>query len=72
MVDALQDHEGNDMRIGNLYYNKQGEQLVNVAITRAISKLIVVGCSQVLTIGLRHGQVNESIRRIVNNLNRMK
>lgn len=68
MVDALQDFQGNDMRIGNLYYNKQGEQLMNVAITRAISKLIVVGCSEVLTKGIRHGQVNDSLRKIINNL----
>ena len=68
MVDSLIGINGELMRIGNLYYRKQGEQLMNVAITRAISKLIIVGCSRVLSEGLRHGQVNRSIKQILLNV----
>ncbi len=65
MVDGLFDTNKSPIRIGNLYYGKDGERLVNVALSRAISKLVVVGCSKVLWEGMHHGQVSTSVKRII-------
>jgi len=65
MVDALLNTEGQKMNIGSLYHKDTGERLLNVAISRAISKLIIVGCSKVLAEGEKRDQVSVKIKRII-------
>ena len=59
MVDSR--HE----KIGNLYTGKEGERLVNVAISRAIGKLIVVGDVRNLSEGDGRNLVNLSTQRLM-------
>lgn len=66
MVEALKDHKGNSIQIGRLYHGRSGEQLLNVAISRAKSKLIIVGCKTVLLEGQYKDQVKMSVKRIIN------
>ena len=67
MVDSPYSYDGNQMPIGNLFYQKTGERLINVAISRAIGKLIIVGCSTHLLNGPKYAQVSIKVRRIIDN-----
>lgn len=59
MVDTLQDP------IGSLYKERTGERLVNVAISRAKSKLIIVGQSRLFNEGKGSEIVSLKVKRIV-------
>lgn len=55
-------------KIGNLYTGKEGERLINVAISRAIGKLIVVGDVRNLSEGDGRNLVNLSTQRLMKGL----
>ncbi len=63
MVDSLKSEK--NIPIGNLYFHKVGEQLTNVAVSRTISKLIIVGCDRVLSEGAKRDQVSSSTKRLI-------
>jgi hypothetical protein len=59
MVDTINDS------IGKLYKSETGERLVNVAISRAISKLIVVGNHRVFNEAQGYNDVTSRLKRVV-------
>lgn len=65
MVDSIKDIDGKDISIGNLFQGKQGEQLINVAVSRAISKLIIIGCKDVLSEGAKRHLVSSKTKQLV-------
>ena len=68
MVDSIQDIKNEEIPVGNLYYGKNGEKLINVAFSRAIRKLIVIGCSRVLKEGLKSELVSTNTKKLINEL----
>ena len=58
-------------RIGRLYQHNQGERLFNVALSRAKSKLIIVGDLEVFYSGQGHNNIEGTILRIGNKLRKM-
>ena len=62
------DKHNKKIPIGNLYYRKSGEKLVNVAFSRAIRKLIIVGCSRVLFEGEKSEQISPLTRELMKDL----
>jgi superfamily I DNA and/or RNA helicase len=58
MVDTINDS------IGKLYKGETGERLVNVAISRAISKLIVVGNHRVFNEAQGYNDVTSRLKRV--------
>lgn len=59
MVDTINDS------IGKLYKSETGERLVNVAISRTISKLIVVGNHRVFNEAQGYNDVTSRLKRVV-------
>ncbi len=68
MVDSIYNKHNEKIPIGNLYYRKSGEKLVNVAFSRAIRKLIIVGCSRVLFEGEKSEQISPLTRELMKDL----
>ncbi len=66
MVDTLQS------RIGSLYRDRTGERLVNVAISRAKSKLIVVGQSRLFHECDGRQLVSSNLRNIVSSIKSLR
>jgi superfamily I DNA and/or RNA helicase len=56
--------DSTDRRIGQLYKGDTGERLVNVAISRAKQKLIVVGDAKVFTLSDELGEVSKHLRSL--------
>lgn len=67
MVDSRLDFDGKPIPIGNLYFGDTGEQLVNVAVSRAKSKLIFVGDAKILDEGNKRDQVSSKTKNIIRN-----
>lgn len=65
MVDSLKTKHAEAVPIGRLYFGEVGEQLINVAVSRAISKLIVVGCKNVLNEGGKRDQVSSKTKYLI-------
>lgn len=66
MVDSIDcGQDSANSSIGSLYRGENGERLINVAISRAISKLIIVGCPKVLSEGVKNTQVSQSVKSIL-------
>ncbi len=55
-------------KIGRLYTHDMGKRLVNVAISRAKSKLIIVGDIDVFLDGIGSNNVDSSVKRVANNI----
>lgn len=66
LVDSM--HE----KIGRLYQHNTGERLVNVGLSRAKSKLIIVGDLNVFYSGLGNNNIEPTLISVVNNLNRFR
>ncbi len=65
MVDSLKSKHNENVPIGRLYFGEVGEQLINVAVSRAISKLIIVGCKNVLNEGGKRDQVSSKTKYLI-------
>ena len=65
MVESLKCIQKQESNIGALYRNETGERLINVALSRAISKLIIVECTKVLVEGKKEAQVRSSVKTII-------
>lgn len=65
--------DSKDKPLGKLYQREQGQRLMNVAITRAKSKLVVVGdIDAIIHGGGSGGKITSSLRRVMNNFKRVK
>jgi superfamily I DNA and/or RNA helicase len=60
--------EARNNGIGKLYSGQEGEQLINVAISRAKHKLIIVGDVNLFTIGAGNAMVSNKVTRIFRTL----
>lgn len=60
--------ESKNNRLGRLYWLNTGERLVNVAISRAKSKLIVIGDIEAIKAGKGHNNISPKIMRVLNSL----
>lgn len=56
--------DSTDRRIGQLYKGDTGERLVNVAISRARQKLIIIGDPKVFTLSDELGEVSKYLRSL--------
>ncbi|MEO8774464.1 MAG: AAA domain-containing protein [Gelidibacter sp.] len=57
--------DNSEKAIGNLYKGIQGERLVNVALSRAKHKLIIIGDPKVFSIADEHEQVSKKLRSLM-------
>ncbi|WP_255076320.1 ATP-binding protein [Lacihabitans sp. CCS-44] len=59
-------------KIGRLFCHDQGKRLVNVAISRAKSKLIVVGDANIFSSGLGNNNIDDSVKWIMNKISKSR
>lgn len=67
MVDCTYNTSGNQANIGRIYAGAEGEQLINVAISRARHKLIVVGDDSFCR-NIPGNKVSSKFRRLITNI----
>jgi superfamily I DNA and/or RNA helicase len=64
--------ESKHTKLGRLYMHETGERLVNVAISRAKSKLIIVGDIKAINMNAGSNNVRQKVFKVFENLKRYK
>ncbi|MBR5038770.1 MAG: AAA family ATPase [Prevotella sp.] len=71
MVDCPKSEKGNSLQIGRLYAAKEGERLLNVAVSRAKFKLIVV-CDKEYIKNIPGNKITDNTRALFHKLSKYK
>ena len=69
MVDCPESNNGKPLKIGNLYKGEEGERLLNVALSRAKYKLIIV-CDRDYIVNIPGGRITDNTQSLFNKLGR--
>ena len=71
MVDCAKMENGKSSRIGKIYASTEGERLLNVAVSRARHKLIVV-CDPEYLCNIPGNTITDKTRRVFDQLGRFR